>query len=196
MKCRHAKNTDLDKVCDILTTAFYNEPVHVVIFPDDQTRYELLWRFFRLYVELAMERGGIILAENNAGALVYFRPGGMEMTPEDAASFDSKIREVCGVNYETAAALITGLDNYHPQTPPHYYISLLAVQPSERGGKVVTALFNELNSILNKNKFPCYAECTRYSTRTLIRRWGYHDSGAPLHVEGFNDLYPVWREPQ
>ncbi len=196
MKCKHAKKSDLDKVCDILATAFFNEPVHVAIFPDENTRFNVLWRFFRLYANLATERGGILLAENNAGALVYFRPDGMEMTPEDAMQFDKKIREVCGENYETAAALINGLDGYHPQNPPHYYISLLAVQPSERGGKVVSELFNELNAILDKERFPCYAECTRYSTRTLIRRWGYRDAGSPLQVEGFNDLFPVWREPK
>lgn len=196
MRCRHAKHSDLDRVCDLLATEFSDDPVHKVVFAGREDRTDVLRRFFRIYVNLASERGGTLLAENNAGALVYFRPGAMEMTDEELTTIDNQLRKVCGTSYVAAATLADGLDYYHPRNRPHYYISLLAVQRSFRGRSVVSDLFNELNAILDKDNFPCYAECTRFSTRTLIRRWGYLDAGSPLHIEGFPELYPVWREPR
>lgn len=196
MKCRHAKKDDLDSVCDILATEFYNEPLHQIIFPDVETRTNILRHFFRIYVNLASQRGGILITGNNAGVLVYFRPDSMAMSHEELHFFDSQLRKVCGPRYTTALALNNGLEYYHPKTPSHYYISLLAVQKSFRGGNLVCSLFRTLNSILDEEGFPCYAECTRFSTRTLIRRWGYYDVASPLHIEGFPELYPVWREPQ
>lgn len=195
MRYIHAKASDFDRVCDLLATEFSNEPVHQIIFPDENNRVDLLKDFFRIYVELASERGGTILAENNSGALVYFRPGSMEMTKEELVRVDNRLRKVCGSNYKAATTLTTGLENNHPQLP-HYYISLLAVQRTARGGNIARDLFSKLNSILDKDNSPCYAECTRFSTRTLIRRWGYVDAGPPLHINGFPELYPVWREPQ
>jgi len=58
------------------------------------------------------------------------------------------------------------------------------------------AYLNALNSMLDKDNLPCYAECTRFSTRTLLRRWGYRDAGSPLHIDGFSKLFPIWREPR
>lgn len=196
MRCRHAKVHDFDRVCDLLATEFSSEPVHKIIFPDDKDRVNSLRHFFRIYVNLASDRGGTLLSEDNSGVMVYFRPGAMEMSPDELAGVDHQLRKVCGPSYAAAASLTAGLDRYHPHDPPHYYISLLAVQRSARGGSVARDLFTKLNSILDEEKFPCYAECTRFSTRTLIRRWGYADAGPPLRIDGFPDLYPVWREPR
>lgn len=195
MTCRHAKRKDLDRVCDLLATEFTTEPVHQIIFPDPESRIEKLRDFFRIYVSLAFDYGGTLLTENDTGALLYFRPDAMDMTNEQHIAVDDQLRVACGAHYETATKLIDGLDYYHPKTPPHYYISLLAVQRSRRGGSEVSHLFTTMNTILDKTNTPCYAECTRFSTRTLIRRWDYIDKGSPLHIEGFPALYPIWRNP-
>jgi hypothetical protein len=50
--------------------------------------------------------------------------------------------------------------------------------------------------MLDKENMPCYAECTVFSTRTLVRRFGFKDVGSPLVLEGFPELFPIWRVPQ
>lgn len=196
MKCRYAMYSDLDGVCNLLAAEFNNDPIHKVIFADRIDRVDVLRGFFRIDVELSREYGGTLLAENNAGALVYFRPEILEMTDEELAIIDNKLRIVCGSNYTAVARYTDGLGHYRPRSSPHYYIPLLAVQRSSRGGNVVKDLFSALNTILDKEHLPCYAECTRSSTRTLLRRWGYRDAGPPLRIEGLPELFPVWREPQ
>lgn len=186
----------LDRVCDILATEFYNELLHQIILPDPENRFNTLWDFFRIYVNLASKRGGTLISENNSRVLVYFCPDSMKMTGKEFSAFDNQLRKVCGSSYTAALALNNGLEYYHPKGPPHYYISLLAVQKSFRGGSVVSSLFSTLNAILDRDGFPCYAECTRLSTCRLIKRWGYHDAASPLRINGFPELYPVWREPQ
>ncbi len=48
MKCRLAKNTDLENVSDILATAFSEEPVHKLIFSgrDRDSLIDVLRNFF------------------------------------------------------------------------------------------------------------------------------------------------------
>lgn len=195
MKCRHATTSELDKVCDLLAKEFNNDPVHKVVFSNPEKRIDFLRNYFRIYVDLASKRGGTLLAEDNMGALVYFRPDAMEINEKDYSNIENKIREVSGSYYTKVAAYTHGLEHYHPRIP-HYYILLLAVQRASRGSNVVNDLFNSLHVMADRDKFPCYAECTRFSTRTLLRRWGYRDAGFPLRIEGFPELFPVWREPQ
>ncbi|QGY31862.1 N-acetyltransferase [Pantoea cypripedii] len=198
MGCRHAKDSELDIVCDLLTSEFYDDPVLKFAFTgsDRDERKKVMRGFFRIYVELAHKLGGVLLTENNTGTLVYFGPKLMEMTEEDNQFIDSQLRQACGADYLTALAFMNGLDHFHPREPAHYYIFLLAVLRSDRGGEQVAKLFRRLNGILDKEKMPCYAECTTFSTRTLVRRFGYCDAGNPLSIEGFPELLPVWREPQ
>ncbi|MEG3131496.1 N-acetyltransferase [Pantoea cypripedii] len=198
MGCRHAKFSELDIACDLLTSEFYNDPVLKYAFTgsDKEKRITAMYGFFRVYVELAHKLGGVLLTENNAGTLVYFGPKLLEMTEEDNQLIDNQLRQACGADYVTTLAFMNGLDHFHPREPEHYYIFLLAVLRSDRGGDLVAKLFRELNGILDEEKMPCYAECTTFSTRTLIRRFGYRDAGNPLVIEGFPELFPVWRDPQ
>lgn len=198
MECRHAKDSDLDIVCDLLASEFYNDPVLKFVFTGTsrEQRMKALRGFFRVYVDLAQKLGGILLTENNVGALVYFGPELMELTADDNDQVYRQLRQECGKDYMAVSALMNGLDNYHPCTPSHYYVFAVAVSRLSRGGEMVAKLFSNLNMILDKEKLPCYAECTTYSTRSLVRRFGFRDAGAPLCIEGFPELYPIWREPQ
>jgi hypothetical protein len=196
MKYRHAKDSELDKVCDLLAEGFNNDPVHEVLFTDPECRIKLLRNYLRIYVEIAGKYGGTLIAGDIEGVLVYFRPEAMNLRNKELTVIDDQIREVCGSYYPQVAVYTYGLEHHHPRTPPHFYIPLLAVQRSSCGRGVASGLLNMLNDIVDKDHMPCYAECTRLSTRNLLMRWGYHDSGPALRIEGIPELFPVWREPQ
>lgn len=196
MKCRLAQLSDLDNISNLLAREFFDDPAYKLVFSERKERIDVMKAYFHLYGNLAIQRGGIITSEDNHGALVYFRPNGLEMTEKEKTHLYQQLYDICGTDYTSAIALIEGLENLQPLDPPHYFIALLAVQRETRGGNIVRSLIKELNTRLDKEKFPCYAECTRYSTRTLLRRWGYRDAGAPLCVEGFPALFPIWRDPK
>lgn len=198
MKIRHANNSDLDKVCDILATEFFNDPVLKFAFTnaDKVLRMEIMKRFFSVYVKLAMDYGGTLIDESDSGVLVYFKPEFMNLNNREKNMINELLFQECGTDYANVFAFMNGLDYYHPVVSAHYYIFLIAVQRLRRGTGLVNSLFSKMNSILDKEKCPCYAECTRFSTRTLVRRFGYHDIANPLDIDGFPALYPVWREPK
>ncbi|WP_437616008.1 GNAT family N-acetyltransferase [Erwinia sp. V71] len=106
------------------------------------------------------------------------------------------MRKECGADYARVSFLLRGLDHYHPTTPGHYYIFLIAVKYSHRRKGVATGLLEELNTLLNSNRAACYAECTTPATQALFKRLGYRTYRQPIHIEGFPDLLPVWREHQ
>lgn len=197
MECRHAKVFELNMVCNLLAEEFKNDPVHKAVFAscNEHERIDVLRNFFRIFVDVASKQGGTLIAENGVGALVYFRPNDMKMSEGYLSVIDNQMREVCGSDYATVTAYTQGLEFYRPRDYPHYYILFLAVQQRHRGVNVTRDLFNALHAIADKDNFPCYAECTRYSTRTLLRRWGYRDKSSPVYIEGVPELFPVWRAP-
>ncbi len=93
-------------------------------------------RFFLFiyYAELNLkiERffiGAKLVTENDAGALVYFRPESMPMPKEELTQIDNQLRKVCGADYSKAVAFIDGLEQYHPHAFRHYYISRVSHRP-------------------------------------------------------------------
>ena len=198
MQYIHAKDADLDRVCDLLTAEFFDDPIYKFVFANRTGRIDRLWRFFRIYVDLAREYGGIILVENYAGVQIYFRPEMMEKSNK-YLNIDNLLRQACGPDYATVSAWMKGSEDYHPRTPPHYYLFLTAVQRIHRGhdgGRVLKALFAELNTMLDNKGLPCYSECTRRAGQIIARRFGFRDAAPPRSVKGFPAFYPIWRQPQ
>ena len=198
MKYRQAEDSDLDKVCQLLASEFFSDPVLQYAFTnrEREQRMKVLRGFFRVYVNLAREYGGILLAENDAGVLVYFKPELMELTAEENDRLDNQLRQECSSDYARIMTLMNGLNQYHPRTLDHYYIFAIAVKRTYRRNRVASGLLEELNIILDRDEVACYSECTMLRTCCLFRRFGYYDAGPPLQIGGFPDLFPVWRNPQ
>lgn len=198
MLCRHANDSDLNKVCDLLAAEFFDDPIYKFAFVNQDGRIDRLWRFFRIYVDLAKEYGGILIAGNYAGIQVYFRPEIMTIN-KDSLDIDNQLRQACDSDYTHISAWMKGGEDYHPKNPPHYYLFLTAVQRTYRGkegGRVLSTLFNRLNGILDEQNAPCYSECTRRAGQVIARRFGFYDAAPPRCIEGFPEYYPIWRNPK
>lgn len=195
MEIKHATELELNRVCKILASEFYNDPVLNHAFDDTvrERRMVALQSFFEIYVDLAKKYGGVLLAENDMGVLVYFRPEMIDAI--DKNKIDEQLRQKCGQYYTSVALLMNGLDHYHPQTPPHHYIFLIAVKSLHRRKGVATKLLTEFNVILDENKSPCYSECTTSGTQSLFIKAGYVSNSQPILIDNFPLLLPVWRDP-
>lgn len=196
MEIKHATELELDKVCEILATEFYNDPVLSHAFDDTvrEQRTVALQSFFKIYVDLAKKYGGVLLAENDIGVLVYFRS---EMIGSiDKNKIDEQLRQKCEQYYTSVALLMNGLEHYHPQNTPHYYVFAIAVKSLHRRKGVAMTLLSEFNRMLDKNKSPCYSECTTSGTQALFIKAGYVSSSQPILIDEFPLLLPVWRDPQ
>lgn len=198
MNIRHAAEAERDHVCDLLASGFYHDPILNVAFADSaqESRLASLRQFFAVYVNLACQHGGILLADHSAGALVYFRPDILTLSASEHEHLHTQLRTGCPEVYHAVAALMNGLDAWHPQSPPHYYIFAIAVERQQRRNGVATALIGELNSLLNQTGLPCYAECTALTTQALFRGCGYQAMPDHIQIDGFPELYPVWRDAQ
>lgn len=198
MKCRHAKSSELDKVCELLASEFYHDPVLNFAFTDTSParRLETMKRFFRIYIDLARDYGGILLAEDNVGVLVYFYPKLMEMSDEENDRIDSLLRQECGSDYTSITSFMSGLERHHPMLQSHYYVFLIAVEKMHRRKGVGSNLLCNLNTLLERDRVACYAECTSLNSLALFERCGYRNGTSSLNIDGFPELHPVWREAQ
>jgi ribosomal protein S18 acetylase RimI-like enzyme len=196
MEIRHAVVSELDKVCEILACEFYSDPVLGVAFTeaDRERRIAALRFFFCAYVNLSVIYGGVLLAAEGAGVLVYFRPELREMTGEESAWLNKQLRLACVQDHTAVTTLMNGLENHHPTAVPHYYVFAIAVRASHRRRGIAAEMLRELNRTLDDRASPCYAECTTLGSRELFLRAGFQAEPRHVVIKGFPLLFPVWRD--
>ncbi|WP_342323027.1 hypothetical protein AAEY27_00520 [Kosakonia sp. BYX6] len=192
MNVRDAAYSDIDMVCDLLAEAFYDDVLIKSAFPVPERRKDALRSFFRIYGEVALRKGGIIIDENNSGVLMYLHYDSDDISDE---IIYKQFQDKYSPDYAAMAFLMHKLSAYHPKTP-HYYIFVLAIPGHECGVDVIAALLRRLHALQDKAGIPCYAECTAARVQKLASRLGYRHAGFPLRVEGFPELYPILRDPQ
>lgn len=198
MEIRHAIDSELENVCELLTTEFFDDPVLKYAFTetDRQLRMAALRHFFSVYTQLACKYGGVLVTEEIDGVLVYFRPEMVFIAQEEWDEIDTQLRQQCGYDYASLALLMNALERHHPKTPLHYYVFFIAVKKQFRRRGAAKSLLGKLNDIIDNSGLPCYAECTTLSTQALFFQAGYCEKGQPIDIDLFPLLYPVWRAPR
>ncbi len=192
MNVRDATFSDIGLICDLLAEAFYDDVLIESAFPAPERRREALRSFFRIYAEVALRKGGVIIDENNVGALMYFHYDSENITDE---ILFKQLRDEYSADYATMAYLMHKLSAYHPTTP-HFYIFVLAIPGKDRGMDVINALMYRLIHLQDQAGVPCYAECTAARVQRLAGRLGFKPAEFKLCIDGFPELYPILREPQ
>ncbi len=83
---------------------------------------------------------------------------------------------------------------HHP-TEPHYYLSTLAVEPTQQGRGLGKALMAPMLARCDAEKMPAYLECVEHNV-PLYRSRGFEvKSAAPL-AGGGPTMFFMWRAPR
>ncbi|WP_321800228.1 hypothetical protein [Burkholderia sp. BCC1988] len=180
---------------DLLGRGFFDDEVIKWAFPDPARRAKSLSEFFGIYLDLAFDRGGVMVDADRAAAFVYFRPEGMDMSVEEQERMRSRMTACAGEDASTVLAFLDALDAHHPTGPRHYYGFCMATEPERRNSGCGMAFMQFLNTVMDRDGLPSYSECTSLQCRSICIRLGYRDAGPPIQLEGGPVLYPVWREP-
>ncbi|WP_321800249.1 GNAT family N-acetyltransferase [Burkholderia sp. BCC1988] len=192
MKARIAVAADMDVVSQTLGAGFFYDPVISFGFPDLQRRTAALPGFFRIYADLAFERGTVWMLGDGAAAALTFPSDVLDLTDDEMAKIDGRLMDVCGQDYETTRAFLDGLSETHPHGPFHQYTLFIAARPEYHGKGVGAKLVNHLHDTWSRQGTPAYLEASSPRSRLFYLRNGYHDGGPAIQVPGCPELYPMW----
>jgi GNAT superfamily N-acetyltransferase len=191
---RPAAPRDLDRVTEIITQAFLDDPVWSVALarPDGTTdHHAAYWRYF---VEGAYEQTGLWLADDGAAVSVWIPPGGSELSDPALGELTAFNRRALG---DAGAAemdeLYERFESNHPSAEPHAYLSLLATHPDLRGRGIGQALLAENLARWDRLGLPSYLESTNPSNDHRYERAGFRRVGGFRAVRDDALISTMWR---
>ncbi|HTA36451.1 MAG TPA: GNAT family N-acetyltransferase [Solirubrobacteraceae bacterium] len=192
ISARVAVASDLDRAVATVTAAFAGDPVWNWAFRDGVE----LERWWRLLMENAFANSWISTVGDYEAVSVWIPPGGNELSDADEQRVEPLLRELAGSRAPQVAQLLDRFDAAHPKDVPHYYLSLLATQPAQRGRGIGMGLVADKLALLDAESTPAYLESSNPANHARYERVGFERTGSFSTPDASHELATMWREPR
>jgi GNAT superfamily N-acetyltransferase len=188
--------TEADRVIELFTLAFYEDPTWSWAFPDRDRRMDHHRFWWRLFMHSALPYGWVWTTEDGGAAALWIPPGEPELSPEDEARVEPFLRETIGPHADDVLTLLERFDANHPRDAPHYYLSLLGTHPDHRGrGQGMGLLASNLAQI-DEQGSAAYLESSNRANDHRYERLGFIQIGEFAAPRGGPTLACMWRDPR
>ena len=191
---RRATHDDVDRIASIITDAFLDDPCWGWAFPDQSRRHQQqgwLWRSMALG---ALRYPWVWITENEAAVSVWIPPDGTELSAEQEATVEPTLRHMLGDGADRALRTLELFDENHPHDEPHHYLSLLAVDPAQRGRGLGLGLLQDNLRVLDRSGGAAYLEASNPANVPLYQRYGFVVRGSFTLPEGGPEVVTMWRD--
>ena len=177
-----------DPVMNILALAFSTDPAVRYMFP---TADGFLRNFNRLATAMAgsaLEAGTAWVADDGAAAALWLAPG----VQGDGEAIGALVGEAVAPERQGVLAEVGELmDEFHP-TEPHWYLSMIGVDPSRQGQGLGAALLKAGLARCDADGLPAYLESSSPKNVPLYERHGFEVIGL-IKPGDHPGLIPMYR---
>jgi ribosomal protein S18 acetylase RimI-like enzyme len=171
-----------------LTLAFATDPVMRWVYPDG---FDYLVHFPALvegYGGKAFDRESAQHLDGFTGAALWLPPG---VSPDEEPFVDFLKRTLEPRKFQVALNIFEQMGNAHP-TEPHWYLSLIGVDPGHQGKGLGSVLLGAMTERLDREGLPAYLESTNVRNLTIYERFGFERHGV-IQVDDCPPLFPMFR---
>ncbi len=184
---RPAGAADQDSLLSVLMLAFSTDPCMRWTFPRPDT---FLAAFKPLVTQMGAGLGhdGLFLVEDGTAGALWLPPGVEQDAAAIGAVFD---RFVEGGDPEVGAQIGAEMRAYHPHEP-HWYLSMLGVDPACQGRGLGSALLKAGLARCDAEGLPAYLESSNPKNVPLYERFGFEVLGR-IAPGDFPGLTPMLR---
>lgn len=179
---------ECDPVMDILALAFSSDPAVRYMFP---TADGFLRNFNRLATAMAgsaLAAGTAWVADNGGAAALWLAPG----AGADGEAIGALVGETFSTDrLETLGQLGELMSQFHP-TEPHWYLSMIGVDPSRQGQGLGSALLKAGLQRCDAEGLPAYLESSSPKNVPLYERHGFEVIGL-IKPGDHPGLIPMYR---
>ncbi len=192
---RQAGEADVSAIAQLLSRAFFEDPVATFLFPERSNRASLLDRFFEIQLRRNYLRRGVVHTTADLGAAaLWMPPGAPSPTILERLSHMAFSRRL-GARRVAAHRLTTMLEARHP-VAPHWYLGAIGTEPSRQRQGHATALLEKVLAVCDETGVGAYLEASRPDSARLYERVGFehreHFDPKSAGLEG-PDLYLMFR---
>ena len=194
------KESDVPRICDILSDAFHNDPMWQYLIPNEQTRSKILHKFFMLMVKYSLIYGeGYKIGYPAQGVAIW-------LNPKQQKIFLTGLRKMGGIKLLHYWKYINKLrktdrvnSKLHKKYAPkmHQYLFLLAIDPKSQGKGYAASLIRPQLQKFDRENVPVYLETNNPRNVPIYEHFGFkvlsHSEKAILKTYGDEaKKYNVW----
>jgi len=193
--CRARVPADIDRIVEILTGAFFHDPLWGPAFPDVERRAEQAAALWRFYVTSVQRYPWTFLTAGGEATTVWIPPGGVELTSEQESSLESLL--VDGAGRETADGILQIMSQFDEARPrePHFYLGVIGTHDAHRGRGLGMALLAANLALVDEAGAPAYLESSNPANDARYERLGFTTHGKITAATG-HVMTTMWRPPR
>jgi GNAT superfamily N-acetyltransferase len=164
---------EADRVVELFTLAFYDDPTWSWAFPDPDRRREQHRAWWGLYVRAALVHESVLMTDDGGAAAIWIPPGKTELSAEDEARVEPLLRDLLGAHADDVLTLLDRFEDHHPHGEPHFYLTMLGTHPDHRGhGKGMGLLAASLRQF-DEQGIPTFLESSNRANDRRYERLGF-----------------------
>ncbi len=185
--------SDLDLVTRTITLAFATDPVWSVALRRDDGATDHLEPYWRLFVEGA-HRFGTVHVSDEGAVSIWIPPGESELSDGQLEVFERLVAVALDpAGIDALHELFGRFEASRAGRPAHYYLSLLATHPDQRGKGVGQRLLAEDLAGWDGLGVPAYLESTNPANDHRYERAGFRADGGFRAVRDDAWISAMWR---
>ncbi len=173
---------------DVITDAFFHDPVVRWVYPNDLQYRASFPNFARAFAGGAFTSGTAFGTAGGEGVALWLPPS----VHPDGDRMGELLQELPAEHLDELMGFVELQSSLHP-TADHWYLPLLGVQPSKQGTGVGSALLSHALSECDQRGLPAYLEATTPGSRYLYERHGFEVT-AKIQFGSSPAMWPMWRE--
>ena len=183
-----ASRSNEDRVAAAMTLAFATDPVERWCLPDPHQYMSTFPPYVILYGGKALDYGSAYVIGDFSGVALWLPPG---VEPDYEPMTALFLRNVEESILAIANALFEQMANFHPEEP-HWYLSLMGVDPAYQGLRYGTSLLRHALAVCDRDKMPAYLEATSPANLSLYERHGFKTLGR-IESQNSPPMFPMFR---
>lgn len=192
---RNAEPDEFPHLAEVLVRAFWSDPFHRWLFPDEAQRPRRQRLLFERVLAIYDRHGVVYTTDEGEGVALWDPPreGGPSLS--ELLSFVVRVLPVFGARAWQIAQGMAPMASLHPPEP-HWYLSILGTDPERQRGGVGSALLLPVLQECDEEGISAYLEASRVENVPYYERFGF-EVVAPLAMpSGGPVVYKMKREPQ
>jgi GNAT superfamily N-acetyltransferase len=196
VEARVATRAEIPAAVEVLARAFYADPVWGWAFPDPERRlgqHRVVWE---LVAKAALSYESAWLTGDCAAVALWIPPGKPELRPEDEARLEGLLTELLGDGAARVLETFERFETAHPTAEPHYYLSLLATNPDQRGRGLGMGLLAATLEQIDAEGAPAFLESSNPVNDHRYERLGFRRCGEFELSEDGPSVTQMWRDPR
>jgi len=151
---------DIGWAAAVVTRSFFRDPGMIWVLPDDDLRHRLGVEMASAFIRYGSLEGHVEVDARGRGIAIWFPPG--TEPPQEPVLRQTGMWEVPrmigDIAWSRIRSMMSDLEGLHRRrrAEPHWYLSLLGVDPDVQRHGIGTALLHRLLSRMDSESFPCY----------------------------------------